>query len=244
VALPLGPALLVCFFGFIGWENAAPVAEEVVNPRRTFPKAIAAAVIIVGVLYLVMALTVLLSLPKGASRAEGITAFSTVLANSVGSGAATAGKLVAFALLALTTNAWCLGTSRVVYSIARKGLLPARIATVDHRGTPRAAVLTLVVGYGASVGVLAILNLNESALITATSAAFLIIFLTAVLAGTRILTQRRLRMLSWTVAVVTVILLPFFGPSLPWAALIAVAAVVLERVSRREGSPSIQPAPD
>lgn len=36
----LDPALLVCFFGFIGWENAAPVAEEVVDPRRTFPKAI------------------------------------------------------------------------------------------------------------------------------------------------------------------------------------------------------------
>lgn len=130
-----------------------------------------------------------------------------------------------------------MGTSRVVYSIARQGLLPARLAKVDGHGTPRAAVLALILGYGASVAVLAILNLNESALITATSAAFLVIFLAAVITGTRILTQRRLRTLSWTVAVVTVILLPFFGASLPWAALIAAIAVLLELASRRGKKP-------
>jgi amino acid efflux transporter len=229
----LGPAILVCFFGFIGWENAAPVAEEVVDPRRTFPRAIAAAVAIVGGLYLLMALTTVLFVPAGTSRTEGITAFDTILSSAVGENAATVGNIVAFVLMVLTTNAWCLGTSRVLFSLSRKRLLPRQLLRTSATGTPVAAVLSLVVGYGASVAVLLALDLDESALIDATSGAFLVVFLAAVLAGTRILIDIRLRLLAWLVAVVTVALLPFFLSSLPWAVLFAVVAVVAEAVTRR-----------
>lgn len=233
----LGPALLVCFFGFIGWENAAPVAEEVVDPRRTFPRAIAAAVMIVGALYLLMSLTTVLYLPTDASRAEGITAFTTILTRSVGSEAATVGNLVAFVLMTLTTNAWCLGTSRVLFSLSRQGLLPRRLQRTSATGTPVNAVLALVPAYGASVAALAVLDKDESTLIDATSGAFLVVFLAAVLAGTRILSGTRLRALAWFVAAVTIVMLPFFAASLPWAALIVVAAVVVERATRRPSDP-------
>lgn len=66
--LALGQALIICFFGFIGWENAAPVAEEVVDPHRTFPRAIFLAVFGVGALYLAMAVTVTLVLPPEPRR--------------------------------------------------------------------------------------------------------------------------------------------------------------------------------
>lgn len=230
--LAIGPALLVCFFGFIGWENASPVAEEVRDPERTFPRAIGIAVVAVGILYLAMAAIIVLVQPAGASSTEGITAFSSLLEASFGESAATVGNLVAFLLMALTANAWTLGTSRVVYSSARAGLLPTRLASVDRHGTPRAAVTALVVGYGASVAVLIATNTDESALITATSAAFLIVFLAAVFAGTSILTGS-MRRLSWFVTVVTLVLVPFFFSSLPWAAAIAVCAVVGEHVTRR-----------
>jgi amino acid efflux transporter len=229
----LGPALLICFFGFIGWENAAPVAEEVKDPRRTFPRAIAAAVAIVGALYLLMSLTTVLYLPTGASRADGITAFTVILTRSVGSEAATVGNLVAFVLMTLTTNAWCLGTSRVLYSLSRQGLLPSRLHRTSTTGTPVNAVLALIPAYGASVALLAILDRDESTLIDASSGPFLVVFLAAVLAGTRILTGARLRGLAWFVAAVTVVLLPFFAASLPWAVLIAATAAVAERATRR-----------
>jgi amino acid transporter len=119
----LGPALIICFFGFIGWENAAPVAGEVVNPRRTFPRAIGRGVATVGFLYLSMALTVVLVLPRDAAGSQQITAFATVLQIASGHALSQAGDMVAVVLLVLSMNAWTLATSRVVYSQAHTGLL-------------------------------------------------------------------------------------------------------------------------
>ena len=141
----LGPALIICFFGFIGWENAAPVAEEVINPRRTFPRAILRGVATVGFLYLSMALTVVLVLPRDTTDSQQITAFSTLLQIASGHGLSQVGDMVAVVLLVLSMNAWVLGTSRVVYSQARTGLLPRRLARVSGRGNaPRAALLALL----------------------------------------------------------------------------------------------------
>src|SRR5260370_7851224 len=33
----LGPALIICFFAFIGWETAAPRADQVLNPPPPSP---------------------------------------------------------------------------------------------------------------------------------------------------------------------------------------------------------------
>lgn len=228
----LGPAILLCFFGFIGWENAAPVAEEVSEPERTFPRAIAAAVVIVGVLYLLMASVIVLNQPATGESVEGLTAFSGLLQQSFGPGGTTFGQLVAFLLMALTANAWCLGTSRVVFSAARSGLLPKRLEVVDSRGTPRGAVIFLGFAYGLTVLALFVLDLDESTVVTITSASFLIIFLSAVFAGLRIL-EGRMRVLAGVVIVVTIVLLPFFWESLPWALVLATVSVVLELIARR-----------
>src|SRR5260370_26268361 len=144
----LCPALIICFFGFIGWENAAPVAEEVVNPHRTFPRAILRGVATVGFLYLSMALTVVLVLPRDTTDSQQITAFSTLLRIASGHALSQVGDMVAGVRLLLSMNAWVLGTSRVVYSQARTGLLPRRLARVSGRvSAPRAALLALLAGY-------------------------------------------------------------------------------------------------
>lgn len=48
----VGLAIAVCFFAVIGWENAAPMAEEVADPARTVPRAAMLAATLVGLLYL------------------------------------------------------------------------------------------------------------------------------------------------------------------------------------------------
>ncbi len=193
--LPLGSALLICFFGFIGWENAAPVVEEVKNPRRNFPRAILIAVLLVGALYFGMGLTVTLLLPPGSGgEHNGLLAFASVLEAASSSRLATAGNLVAFVLMLLTTNAWSLGTSRVVFSLAREGLLPKPLARVGSRNSvPYRAVLFLIPGYGIPVVYLLAVGGTESDLITASSAAFLLVFLAAFVAGIRLLESAPMR---------------------------------------------------
>ncbi|MFE0028545.1 APC family permease [Amycolatopsis sp. NPDC059021] len=224
----IGAALIVCFFGFIGWENAAPVAEEVVDPRRTFRKAIALAVFVIGFLYLTMAATIVLVVPPGAAEGSQITAFTTLLRIVSGETLARVGGIVAVVLLLLATNAWVLGTSRMIYSSARNGLLPAALTKVSaRRNVPYVALLSLIAGYGVPVGLLAVTGSTEERLITATSAAFLLIFLVTFVAAHRLLTGRGARAGNIGVGIVAAAMLPFFGTSLIYAAVLTVLALLM-----------------
>ncbi len=233
--LALGQALIICFFGFIGWENAAPVAEEVVDPRRTFPRAILLAIFGVGALYLAMAVTIILVLPPGVAEGKQITAFATLLQVASGREMSQAGNVVAIVLLLLATNAWVLGTSRVIFSSAREGMLPAVLTKVSGRdGVPYGALLFLIPGYGVPVGLLALTRSSEMWLITATSATFLLIFLATFLAAHRLLEGRAIRRCNILLIVVTACILPFFGISLVYAVALVIIAYVLT-VPRKKG---------
>ena len=53
----------LAFYAFIGFEDMVNVAEEVIEPQRTLPLAIIAALLMASVLYIVIALAAVLSLP-------------------------------------------------------------------------------------------------------------------------------------------------------------------------------------
>jgi amino acid efflux transporter len=136
-------------------------------------------------------------------------------------------------LLMLAMNAWVLGTSRVIYSAARDGLLPAGLTSISPRhGVPRNALLFLIPGYGVPVGILALSGADETALITASSAAFLLIFLMTFFAARRLLVGRAIRVCNTVVIAVTASVVPFFGTSLIFAALLMVTAYVVTALRR------------
>ncbi|MFE4856453.1 APC family permease [Streptomyces sp. NPDC056670] len=232
----LGDCLLICFFGFIGWENAAPIAEEVRDPARTFPRGILCAVGVVGALYFAMALTVALTVPADQSTQEQLTGFTRLLRLATGADHSTLGYLVAAVLLVLTTNAWCLGTSRVVFALAREGIVPRGLSRISPRTrTPSRAVLALVPGYSLTLGLLAATDSNESVLIKASSAAYLLVFLLAFLSAMRLIRSGPMRWTNYLVTAVTVLMLPFMGVSVGYAAAMFAAAVLVEAwLSRRE----------
>ncbi|GAA4085425.1 APC family permease [Streptomyces hundungensis] len=232
----LGDCLLICFFGFIGWENAAPVAEEVRDPARTFPRGILWAVCMVGVLYFAMALTVALTLPVDQNAEGQLTGFTRLLRLATGADHATLGYLVAAVLLVLTTNAWCLGTSRVVFALAREGIVPRGLSRISPRtNTPSRALLALVPGYSLTLGLLAATDSNESVLIKASSAAYLLVFLLAFLSAVRLVRSGPMRWTNYLVTAVTVLMLPFMGVSIGYAGAMLAASVLVEMwLSRRE----------
>jgi hypothetical protein len=61
LAVVAGVAL--AFFAMTGFENAANVAEETVEPRRTFPRALVAGMVTAGVVYVLVAITAALVVP-------------------------------------------------------------------------------------------------------------------------------------------------------------------------------------
>ncbi|MFI7320856.1 APC family permease [Streptomyces venezuelae] len=235
----LGSTLLICFFGFIGWENAAPVAEEVKDPERSFPQGILYAVTCVGLLYFAMAFTVSVALPEASAGQSDLTAFVRLLQVATGTGLESTGYLVAGVLLLLTTNAWCLGTSRVVFALARDGLLPARLSRLSRHGrVPARAVLALLPGYAVPVLLLLATDSSETTLIKASSATYLLIFLMAFLAATRLLPRGGAARLNLLLIAATAAMLPFFGVSVVVAFAMLLLSVIAERLLRKHLPPS------
>jgi len=97
------------------------VAGEVINPRRTFPRAILRGVATVGFLYLSMALTVVLVLPGDTTGSQQITAFSTLLQIASGHTLSQAGDMVA------------VGTAGAVHERLGAGSLACGLLPGAHR---------------------------------------------------------------------------------------------------------------
>ncbi|MFC4001014.1 APC family permease [Prauserella oleivorans] len=139
------------FFAFAGYARVATLGEEVRDPARTIPRAIAWALGIVLVVYAVVAAVLLAQLGSSTVASAGDPLAVAVAATDwpgltpvVRTGAALAAL---GALLALV-----LGVSRTVLAMARDGHLPRGLAAVHPRfGVPHRAELAV----GAVVALLA-----------------------------------------------------------------------------------------
>ena len=124
-------AAALVFFAFAGYARVATLGEEVREPGRTIPRAIALALVLVGGLYLLIAL----ALVRSVGGAESGEVPLLDLANTVTWGAALLAVLAplsAFgALLALTA-----GVGRTAMAMAQEGDLPRFLARRDTAGVP------------------------------------------------------------------------------------------------------------
>jgi amino acid transporter len=143
----VGVGLSLALWNYTGWDNASTVQGEVREASRTYPRALAFALPLVMLGYL-LPLTATLGVSDWTAWHEGgwpaIAAASagragTVLAFWI----AAAGLVSALALF----NALLLAYSRVPLAMADDGLLPRFLATTDERGTPRNAVLASAACY-------------------------------------------------------------------------------------------------
>jgi len=132
------------FFAFAGYARIATLGEEVVDPARTIPRAILLALGGAVIVYLLVAVTVLLTLGGGAAMS---TAPLADVLSSTGWAALTpivritAAAASLGALLALLT-----GIGRTTLAMAREKDLPSFLAKVDdRRQVPRRAEILIAV---------------------------------------------------------------------------------------------------
>jgi amino acid efflux transporter len=205
----VGYAAVVCFFSFLGWENVSSVAEEVVDPERTYQKAVGWAVAIVGVLYMAIAVVVITVIPPGES--SNITVLTGVLNVISGPKVAKVGNVIAVLLLILTTNAWVLGASRLVYALSRDRILPKSLSFVSKTtGVPVMGLLILTISYTIIFSLLILTGSNERILINIANSNFLIVYLCAFIAGLKLFKTKGIRIATWIALLSTLVFLPFF----------------------------------
>ncbi|KXX57114.1 APC family permease [Rhodococcus sp. LB1] len=134
-------------FSLAGFDHAATLGREARHPKRAISFAVVGSVLACGVLYIVA--TYIIVLGFRGLPIENMNAPLDTLAEHNGVG--WLGYLidigVAISFFGSTLGVMA-GTSRTVYTLARDGLLPARLGKVSARhGTPVGAVTTLGVIY-------------------------------------------------------------------------------------------------
>jgi amino acid efflux transporter len=226
--LPIGAALPIVFWTFLGWENVSTIAEDVHDPRRSFHQAIRIAVPLIGILYLVVVAAYLALPPRG----SGLSIPTLLLGGGGGAGHAL-GDLFGLAVVVPAVNAWMLGASRLVVSGARAGLLPAWLQRRYPRtGAPTSALAALVVVCVLVVGVLAVAGLDQSFAISVVAALFLTLYIAAAVATLRDHPTRAMKFSALATCMIAIFFVPFTGWALPVAALVVPATYTCARLAR------------
>ena len=135
-------SLLWVMVGYSGWNAATYVAEEIDDPARTLPRAIAAGAGIVAVLYVGLNLVFIYATPL--EQMKGVLAIGALSASRL-FGAGVGGLFSALMAIAImsTVNAMVTIGPRVYYAMAKnRAFFPAAARVHPRWRTPVAAILS------------------------------------------------------------------------------------------------------
>jgi APA family basic amino acid/polyamine antiporter len=131
----MGAAALI-FFAFYGFDAVSTAAEEAKNPKRDLTIGIVGSMAVCTVLYMLIGASALgaMSFKDFAKSGEPLSLILRTLGSPLSAQLIAAAAVVALPTVIL---AFMFGQSRIFFVMARDGLLPRRLATVNARtGTP------------------------------------------------------------------------------------------------------------
>ena len=138
-------AAAIIFFAFYGFDAIATAAEETKNPDRDLKIGIVGSMLVCVAIYVAVAVAAVgaVSYSRFANSPEPLALILRQLGQP---GAAQYLGISAVVALPTVILAFFFGQSRIFFTMARDGLLPAALAKVSARGTPvRITIFTAVV---------------------------------------------------------------------------------------------------
>lgn len=173
----LGETSLILFFAFQGAETGLIVGGEVINPKRTVPKAIFISILVVVLLYILIQ-----SVSQGVLGNELVKFTATPLAETARAALGPIGYTILFfgAIISMFgyLSGSILNNPRVVYALARDKVIPVKSLAKIHKSfaTPHVAIIV----YAFIVFIIAASGSFEKLAIIASSA-MLIVYLAVAL---------------------------------------------------------------
>lgn len=146
----IGPALILTgavltFYSFVGFEDILNVAEEVKDPQRTLPLGLIAAVAISSVIYIAISVVAISVIPAGDLASSNQPLVDVVRVAAPWFPSFVFSIIAMFAVSNTALLNYVMG-SRLVYGMAKQGLLPKRLAQVHpKRRTPHIAAAAILV---------------------------------------------------------------------------------------------------
>jgi len=226
----IGSAAAVLVWGFAGWEAVSSLSAEYRDPRRDVPRATAVAVLVVGGLYLAVAVTSVLVLGPGLATSR--APLADLLAAGVGGPVRAITAVVAVLLTIGAVNAYLAGASRLGAALARDGALPSRAL-----GTHRKSLA--FIGLSSLVSVALPISLHTSLLLV--TGCFTLVYVLGTAAALRLLPAGWTRAGAAVAFVAVLSLLWLNGP--PALLSLAVAAGAIGYQAWRSRSSAKIPSP-
>ncbi|HEY7983933.1 MAG TPA: APC family permease [Ktedonobacterales bacterium] len=222
---------LICFFAFVGWENAAFSGEEFADPRALI-RALGLAVATVGALFVLLGVTVVGALSR-ATLAVSDASLAELARVALGELGRRGAAALALVLLLLFMFTWARSATRLVYALAREGQLPGALARVDAAsGAPRRAVLALGAAWGLALAAQLAFAIPVETYIQLSSGNFLLTYVLIVATAWRLLALRRW-LVALVVSSVAIGLLVLAGWQSLWYALATAALFAAATGARR-----------
>ncbi|MBP2702588.1 amino acid permease [Microbispora sp. RL4-1S] len=229
----VGPAAALLVWSFAGWEAITHLAAEFRRPDRDLPRATAAAVAIVGVLYLLVAFATVTVLGTGAAGTR--APLGELMATGLGGGARwpAAGAAVLLTLGAM--NAYYAGAAKLGAALGRDGALPASLSRGSTAGdVPRRSLAVNSAISFAALAVVVATGLGSRPLVLLTTGSFVTVYAVGVAAAVKLLPRRggsRIAAMAALLAVIALLLMS--GAYLIWPVAVAGAASLYQRLNRR-----------
>ncbi len=150
VFLAVTTATSLAFFAMVGFEDSVNMAEECVEPNRIFPKMMLTGLGITAVIYVLVSICSVALVPVGELAKSDTPLVEVVIAAAPGF---PAGDILPFISMFAVANSALINmmmASRLLYGMARQGVLPASLAKVHQKNrTPWASIVfTTALSFG------------------------------------------------------------------------------------------------
>ena len=231
--LAVVPAAALLVWSFAGWEAITHLAGEFRHPSRDLPLASGIAVVVVGALYLAVALASVLVL--GPSAGDTAAPLAELLAVGVGGNVRMLAAAAALLLTLGTMNAYFAGAAKLGAALGRDGALPAWLAAGSMAGDVPRRSLALVSGLTALVTcAVALAHIGPKPLVLMTTGSFVTVYAIGCAAALRLLPRGTAAHRCAQCAFVCVVALCLAtGWFLLWPLVMSCCALLYLRVNRR-----------
>src|SRR5690242_50188 len=229
--VPIGVSAALIFWSYLGYENVSNVAEEFKNPEKDFHRSILFSVIVIGLLYISVAIATIGT--KAYAAGGSVAPFAVMLSNALGIYGAVGTAILAVIIIFGTMNAYTTGISRVIYATAKDGGLPWVFDRVNAKTQVPDRSLMLLLGLSwITLAIFYAFNVPLETELLIPSGAAIIVYIIGSSSGIRLLKVKGAkRLFPWISLGISIVMLSFVGLPI----VIALAFASLGFAYRRHG---------
>ena len=207
--VPIGVSAALIFWSYLGYENVSNVAEEFKNPEKDFHRSILFSVIVIGLLYISVAVATVGT--RAYAAAGSIAPFAVMLSNALGIYGAVGTAILAVIIIFGTMNAYTTGISRVIYATAKDRGLPRLLDRINIKTQVPDRSLMLLLGLSwITLLLFYVFNVDLETELLIPSCAAILVYIIGSSSGIKLLKVRGVKRLFPLISLAISIIMVFF----------------------------------